>query len=128
MKKRDSLLPWLIVGAGALVFWSVALGLGVRSLARVLGPVHKTARLPQGCLEATYVDGRTMAFGDCLNVHFIADSPEIPRPFVPSLRLSGGCSRSARHVGPHRELASPAWRRLMAGEREPREPYGRTAY
>jgi hypothetical protein len=73
------------------------------------------------------VDGQPVAFGDCINVRFVLDSPEFGRPAftVP---------RPARHMhvyaGPDPEISPEAWQEsddpLVAPPQL--DPVGRTAY
>jgi hypothetical protein len=89
--RRRSTFPWFLVGAGALVFWTVALGVGIPSLARLLGvpgPAQWAVPAESRCVATATIDGRAYEFGDCINVRFMLDSPELPRPahVVPARR------------------------------------------
>jgi hypothetical protein len=123
--ERRTLFPWMLVGAGALVYWTIALGIGIPSLADVLGApraVHRSANLDARCVTTASVDGRAVTFGDCFNVRFMLDSPELARP---------------PHTVPRRVPATPRWHADPAPELqeladEPSPPaldsIGRTAY
>jgi hypothetical protein len=120
--ERRTLFPWMLVGAGALVYWTIALGIGIPSLADVLGApraVHRSASADARCVTTASVDGRAVAFGDCFNVRFMLDSPELARP---------------PHTVPRYVPATPQWREADHAPEPPQhEPpaldsIGRTAY
>jgi hypothetical protein len=82
-RQRTTMFPWVMIGAGAFVFWTIALGIGIPSLGRVLGtpgPARWAAPTEARCVSTATVDGRPVAFGDCINVRFVLDSPEFGRP------------------------------------------------
>jgi len=119
-------VPWLAVGLGAVVYWSVALGLGLPALDRLLGSPHPPRRVVLAdthCLETVTTDGRVITFGECIDVRFVNDSPEIPRPAGHQWR-SWEAGQSWQpwqpwqpwDVGPHRTDAVPQGARsLVAG-------------
>jgi hypothetical protein len=83
MQQRRTMFPWVMIGAGAFVFWTIALGIGIPSLGRVLGtpgPARWATASETRCVSTATVDGRPVAFGDCINVRFVLDSPEFGRP------------------------------------------------
>jgi hypothetical protein len=89
--RRRTTFPWFLVGAGALVLWTVALGVGIPSLARLLGvpgPAQWAVPVESRCVATATVDGQAVEFGDCINVRFLLDSPELARPphVVPARR------------------------------------------
>lgn len=83
-RQRPTVFPWLMIGAGAFVFWTIALGIGIPALGRVLGTPgparwqvpHESTR----CVSTATVEGRAVSFGDCINVRFLLDAPEFGRP------------------------------------------------
>jgi hypothetical protein len=103
--------------AGAAIYWTVALSVGLPSLGRALGTDHHRPRRMRAvdCVESQLLDGRAVAFGDCISVRFVNDSPEIPRPVL----QRGGGRFGHDGVG-------------VDGDRGPapedRDPIGRTAY
>jgi hypothetical protein len=118
----------MLVGAGALVYWTIALGIGIPSLADVLGApraLHRTAALDARCVTTASVDGRAVAFGDCFNVRFMLDSPELARPahtvprYVPATP-QGRPAADTPYVGAAAEAPGP--------QPEPLDGIGRTAY
>jgi hypothetical protein len=93
-------VPWLVVGVGAVVYWSVALGVGLPALGRLLGSPHPPRRVvlaDKHCLETVTTDGRVITFGECIDVRFINDSPDIPGPGG-----QAGQPWQRWDVGPHR--------------------------
>lgn len=91
-QQRTTVFPWLMIGAGAFVFWTIALGIGIPSLARVLGtpgPARWAHPTETRCVSDATVDGRPVAFGDCFNVRFMLDSPEFGRPAFTVPREAG---------------------------------------
>jgi hypothetical protein len=126
MRQHKPVIPWLLVTAGAAVYWTVALGLGLPSFGRVLGVDeggHGPAPADGRCVSVL-VDGRPVAFGDCINVRFMQDSPDIPRPVGPRGRLGAGRA-GGPYVGPDPEVSAPVWRPTTS---ESRHHLGRTSY
>jgi hypothetical protein len=129
--RRGTTFPWFLVGAGALVFWTVALGVGIPSLARLLGvpgPAQWAVPAESRCVATATVDGRAYEFGDCINVRFMLDSPELARPAhaVPARRTTPGFL-----VGP--DAAKPATSPDLGGQLRAPEPSklgepGQTSY
>src|SRR5438105_13216222 len=78
---RRSTIPWLLLTAGAAVYWTVALGVGVPSLGRALGMDQRAYVRAQGdgCTTTELIDGRWVTFGDCFNVRFVHDAPDFTR-------------------------------------------------
>ena len=121
--RRSGLSPWLLVAAGAVAYWTVALGLGVPSLARLVGvegPGRRVSPNDTQCVVTAMVDGKPVEFGDCFSVRFLLDSPELPRP---------------PHVVPyHRNpVVYPVQDHDIGGasfhtQPDPADPIGRTAY
>jgi hypothetical protein len=96
MRRQDS-FPWIIVMGGAVVYWTIALGIGIPSLYRLLGepgPARRVAPAETRCVQAQTIDGTPVVFGDCINVRFLLDTPgSTPSDFVrtgPSPEVSGG--------------------------------------
>ena len=126
-QQRRTMFPWVMIGAGAFVFWTIALGIGIPSLGRVLGtpavghPARWATPSETRCVSTATVDGRPVAFGDCINVRFVLDSPEFGRPAftVP---------REAQQIRVFGE-PDPA-ESIQPDEVEPPalDPIGRTAY
>jgi hypothetical protein len=82
--RRGSSFPWILVGAGAVAFWTLALGMGIPSLARLID-VNGTFAVPSGvdphrCIATASVDGREVVFGECINVRFLQDVPDLAPP------------------------------------------------
>jgi hypothetical protein len=83
VRQRRTMFPWVMIGAGAFVFWTIALGIGIPALGRVLGtpgPARWASPAEARCVSTATVDGQPVAFGDCINVRFVLDSPEFGRP------------------------------------------------
>lgn len=82
MRQRQSRspFPWLLVGAGALLYWGVALGLGVHALVRLSDPPRSPVFVEGRCVESVEIDGTPVSFGDCINVRFVPD----PEAVVPA--------------------------------------------
>ena len=122
--RRKSMFPWLVVAGGAFMFWTLALGLGVPSLARFLGqtgPARMASPHDVRCVSATSIDGKTVEFGDCFSVRFVPDSPSFPRPAgmaMPSIER-----RASVYAGPDPEIDL---RRVPPPEEQ--DWVGRTAY
>ena len=128
------MFPWLMIGGGAFVFWTIALGIGIPSLARVLGAPGPARWAKPGetrCVSDVTVDGHPVAFGDCFNVRFMLDSPELPRPAFTVPREAG---QPRIYAGPDPEIedahgARRGDRRLLEQVQPPvMDPIGRTAY
>jgi hypothetical protein len=125
--RRRTTFPWFLVGAGALVFWTVALGVGIPSLARLLGvpgPAQWAVPVESRCVATATVDGQPVEFGDCINVRFLLDSPELARPphAVPVRRSS------IYYTGPDPEIRAARKHAAEMGELEKPAPPGRTSY
>jgi hypothetical protein len=120
---RRSTIPWLLLTAGAAVYWTVALGVGLPSLGRALGMEHDRGYLrahsADGCTTTELIDGRWVTFGDCFNVRFVHDAPDSTRARV----------RSGGQAGTALDVDTPTWQ-TAAPEPAPEEqdPIGRTAY
>jgi hypothetical protein len=122
----------MLVGAGALVYWTIALGIGIPSLADLLGApraVQRQSSLDRLCVTSASEDGRAVTFGACFNnVRFIHDSPELARPphtvprQVPGLRHTHprAVTGDPLYVGPDPEMREP--------KPDPYDSVGRTAY
>jgi hypothetical protein len=130
----------MLVGAGALVYWTIALGIGIPSLADVLGaprsvqlPGHlRGAAYDTRCVTTASVDGRPVAFGDCFHVRFMQDSPELARP---PLHTVPRTSPEIRRVAPAGDplLAGPETeqdqdQQGVGAQPDPVDSVGRTAY
>jgi hypothetical protein len=119
---RRSTIPWLLLAAGGAVYWTVALGVGVPSLGRALGMDHHPHRhrgLDNTCVASQTIDGRQVVFGDCFNVRFVHDSPDLARP-VPARHAGGHTGFAGSEV----EVDEPTWQATP----DEKDPIGRTAY
>ena len=125
--RRKSMFPWLVVAGGAFMFWTLALGLGVPSLARFLGqtgPARMASPHDVRCVSATSIDGKTVEFGDCFSVRFVPDSPSFPRPEgMPSIERRAA-DAPLLYAGPDHEVED--LRRSPPAEEQ--DSIGRTAY
>jgi hypothetical protein len=82
MRRQQESFPWIIVMGGAVLYWTIALGIGVPSLYRLLGepgPARRVTATETRCVQAQTIDGTPVVFGDCINVRFLLDSAEVPR-------------------------------------------------
>jgi hypothetical protein len=126
------MFPWVMIGAGAFVFWTIALGIGIPALGRVLGtpgPARWQVPVETRCVSTATVDGRPVAFGDCINVRFMLDSPEFGRPAFTVPRPA----RFRVHAGPDAVYAGPDEETQVSGTDDEVAPpeldsIGRTAY
>ena len=131
--RRKSMVPWLVVAGGAFMFWTLALGLGIPSLARVLGqtgPARMASPHDVRCVSATSIDGKVVEFGDCFSVRLVPDSPSFPRPAVlPSISRAGQEADEV-YAGPDPEVTDEGeeleMRRVPPLEEQ--DSVGRTAY
>ena len=131
--ERRTLFPWMLVGAGALVYWTIALGIGIPSLADVLGApraVHRPA-LDARCVTDVSAGGRPYAFHDCVDVRLMLDSPELARPphtvprHAPRVRLAPMPDTvDPLYAGPDPEVQELRRQRNP----DPLDSVGRTAY
>ena len=134
MQQRRTMFPWVVIGAGAFVFWTIALGIGIPSLGRVLGtpgPARWARATETRCVSTATVDGQPVAFGDCINVRFVLDSPEFGRPAFTVPRESE--SQKIRVFGQSVELVDPFYQVPQVDVQDEVEPpaldsVGRTAY
>jgi hypothetical protein len=79
MRRQES-FPWIIVMGGAVLYWTIALGIGIPSLYRLLGepgPARRVTASETRCVQAQTIDGTPVVFGDCINVRFLLDTPEV---------------------------------------------------
>jgi len=98
MRRQES-FPWIIVMGGAVLYWTIALGIGIPSLYRLLGPpgpAHRAAAVEARCVQAMSVDGKPIVFGDCFNIRFVPDVPEAVNDFVQTVPYRSG----SRITGP----------------------------
>ena len=120
--ERRTLFPWMLVGAGALVYWTIALGIGIPSLADALGAPrsmeYRSSALDTRCVTTVSVDGRPVAFGDCFNVRFMLDSPELARPPMYTVPRSH----------PQIRAVPPTMDVQLDPQPDPVDSVGRTAY
>jgi hypothetical protein len=128
-RSRQTMFPWVMIGAGAFVFWTIALGIGIPSLGRVLGtpgPARWATPTDTRCVSTATVDGHPVAFGDCINVRFVLDSPEFGRPSFTVPREA----RKIRSFGPTGQSGEIVEPFTVDDEVEPppADPIGRTAY
>ncbi len=133
MRRQES-FPWIIVMGGAVLYWTIALGIGIPSLYRLLGPpgpAHHAAAVEARCVQAMSVDGKPIVFGDCFNIRFLPDSPELARPSLPGDAVFdvGGAFRI---TGPDQEIDTPTWNPATTEDQASSEvtsdSFGRTAY
>jgi hypothetical protein len=79
MRRQES-FPWIIVMGGAVLYWTIALGIGIPSLYRMLGepgPARRVTTTETRCVQAQTIDGTPVVFGDCINVRFLLDTPDL---------------------------------------------------
>ena len=130
------MLPWLMIGAGAFVFWTIALGIGIPSLARVLGtpgPARWAQPTETRCISDATVDGQPVAFGDCFNVRIMLDSPEFGRP---AFTVPREAHHGRIYAGPDYEMMADVPTRADVPAEGPSgvatpplpDPVGRTSY
>jgi hypothetical protein len=138
--RRQQSFPWIIVMGGAVLYWTIALGIGIPSLYRLLGPpgpARLGAPAEARCVQAVAVDGTPIVFGDCFNIRFIPDAPEFPRPVGTVHR--GVIHHGSSHAGSDLEVSVPTWRptaveqNLHDEHHDPQQPeasdsVGRTAF
>jgi hypothetical protein len=133
MRRQES-FPWIIVMGGAVLYWTIALGIGIPSLYRLLGEPGPARRVPPAearCVQTVTVDGTPVAFGDCFNIRFLSDaselSPEGAIEYVPAARA---VTRRRHYSGPDPEVWKPSrvpgWREASPADRS--DPIGRTAF
>ena len=99
MRRQES-FPWIIVMGGAVLYWTIALGIGIPSLYRLLGepgPARRVTTTETRCVQAQTIDGTPVVFGDCINVRFLLDAPEV----APTQEVI------YRRTPPHRSLRGP---------------------
>jgi hypothetical protein len=80
MRRQQESFPWIIVMGGAVLYWTIALGIGIPSLYRLLGepgPARRVSATETRCVQAQTIDGTPVVFGDCINVRFLLDSAEL---------------------------------------------------
>jgi hypothetical protein len=110
MRRQES-FPWIIVMGGAVLYWTIALGIGIPSLYRVLGPPGPAQRarpsVEARCVQAVAVDGTPIVFGDCFNVRFVHDSPELARPRGTHPTIDRQQCFGSAHAGGNTEIADP---------------------
>ena len=130
MRRQES-FPWIIVMGGAVLYWTIALGIGIPSLYRLLGPpgpAHRAAAVEARCVQAMSVDGKPIVFGDCFNIRFVPDVPEAVNDFVQTVPYRSG----SRMTGPDQEVETPTWNptplELEATTGEGSDSIGRTSY
>jgi hypothetical protein len=131
--EQRTLFPWMLVGAGALVYWTIALGIGIPSLAGLLEApraVHRSSSLDRLCVTSAAEDGRAVTFGTCFNnVRFVLDSPELARPphTVPRFGRALSQTHPRPAIDPDTVYAGPD-PEVDEGQPEPLDSIGRTAY
>jgi hypothetical protein len=139
MRRQDS-FPWIIVMGGAVLYWTIALGVGIPSLYRVLGepgPARRPTPTETRCVQSVTVDGTPVTFGDCINVRLL-DPSELPQPDR-VIRYHPNHDMTPSHVfaGPDPEVNDPVWNptplehprgKPRRAQLEPSDPIGRTAY
>jgi hypothetical protein len=79
MRRQES-FPWIIVMGGAVLYWTIALGIGIPSLYRLLGepgPARRVTATETRCVQTQTIDGTPVVFGDCITVRFLPDTSEI---------------------------------------------------
>jgi hypothetical protein len=104
MRRQES-FPWIIVMGGAVLYWTIALGIGIPSLYRLLGepgPARRVTASETRCVQSQTIDGTPVVFGDCITVRFLPDTAEVVSgEGVHHRRTQPGNDLSA---GPDREL------------------------
>ncbi len=108
MRRQES-FPWIVVMGGAVLYWTIALGFGIPSLYRLLGepgPARRVTASEPRCVQAQTIDGTPVVFGDCINVRFLLDTPEV----TPEQRVSPHADLTGPLSGPDPEVDSPAWK------------------
>ncbi len=138
MRRHQESFPWIIVMGGAVVYWTIALGIGIPSLYRFLGepgPARRVSTTETRCVQAVKVDGSPVVFGDCINVRFLLDAPDLARPDR-VVRFHDGVTPAPVYAGPDPEVGDP-WistptpteNRIRRRARpDPADSIGRTAF
>jgi hypothetical protein len=107
MRRQES-FPWIIVMGGAVLYWTIALGIGIPSLYRLLGepgPARRVNTSDTRCVQAHTVDGRPV-FDDCINVRFLIDVPDSARGLGVFHQHT---PQTGVLAGPDPEVESPIW-------------------
>jgi hypothetical protein len=130
VRQRRTMFPWVMIGAGAFVFWTIALGIGIPALGRVLGtpgPARWASPAEARCVSTATVDGQPVAFGDCINVRFVLDSPEFGRP---AFTVPRPAPHMHIYAGPDPEVRPEVFQESDDALVAPPQldPVGRTAY
>jgi hypothetical protein len=115
MRRQES-FPWIIVMGGAVLYWTIALGIGIPSLYRLLGepgPARRVTATETRCVQSQTIDGTPVVFGDCITVRFIPDTADTASEPV-LLYQRGHADRI--HAGPDPEIRRPV------GQPNAREP------
>jgi hypothetical protein len=131
MRRQES-FPWIIVMGGAVLYWTIALGIGIPSLYRLLGepgPARRVTATETRCVQSQTVDGTPVVFGDCITVRFLPDTaPEGANGVrVPYQRAS----TDRLYVGPDPELVRPLGEpnaKRLRPELDPQDVPGRTSF
>ena len=130
MRRQDS-FPWIIVMGGAVLYWTIALGIGIPSLYRLLGPVgpaaaHHGAPVETRCVQAMSIDGKAIVFGECFNVRFVTDQPEAVGSFTRTVEAG-----SDETTGPDDGIETPTENGTLVDfdvHSKPADSVGRTSY
>jgi hypothetical protein len=137
MRRQES-FPWIIVMGGAVLYWTIALGIGIPSLYRLLGepgPARRVTASETRCVQSQTIDGTPVVFGDCITVRFLPDTAEVLGG--EGVQHRRGHAGNDLHAGPDHEIGRPLWDpsgktdrsdRHPVNELDPSDTAGRTSY